>query len=316
MAGALIGSASDRGDMNRHGGALAGPLLVAAGLLGLSTLFNVYTVLADRARLGVPLPAWEPWVWESSSHLLIFLLIPAVAWWLDRWPLDAGRRRWSALAHLLATVPFSLIHTGGMVLLRQVVYRLVGSRYDFGPFWSNWVYEYRKDFLVYGVILGALLALRLYRAQQPARERPHAGLAGPAPAAALESEPAPVPATAAGSRAAPEVWAGPLERLVVRKRNREFILAPADIDRLEADGNYVTVHAAGENYRLRDSLDSLARRLGEQRFARVHRGHLVNIDRIREIQPWDHGDYRIVLKDGSFVNFSRRYRSRLSHLFR
>ena len=40
------------------------------------------------------------------------------------------------------------------------------------------------------------------------------------------------------------------------------------------------------------------------------------IDRIREIQPWDHGDYRIVLKDGSFVNFSRRYRSRLSHLFR
>ena len=103
---------------------------------------------------------------------------------------------------------------------------------------------------------------------------------------------------------------------MVRKRNREFILDAGDIDRIEADGNYVVIYAAGESYRLRDSLEALARRLGEQRFARVHRTHVVNIDRIREIQPWDHGDYRILLKDGSFVNFSRRYRSRLSHLFR
>ena len=103
----------------------------------------------------------------------------------------------------------------------------------------------------------------------------------------------------------------PQDRLVVRKLNREFILNCAEIDRLEADGNYVLVHAAGQNYRLRESLDGLARRLGEQRFARVHRTHVVNIDRIREIQPWDHGDFRIVLKDGNFVNFSRRYRNRL-----
>ncbi|HTY92521.1 MAG TPA: LytTR family DNA-binding domain-containing protein, partial [Steroidobacteraceae bacterium] len=108
----------------------------------------------------------------------------------------------------------------------------------------------------------------------------------------------------------------PQERLVVRRLNREFILDSGEIDRLEADGNYVVVHAAGQRYRLRESLDGLARRLGERRFARVHRTHVVNIDRVREIQPWDHGDYRIVLKDGSFVNFSRRYRNRLDHLFR
>jgi DNA-binding LytR/AlgR family response regulator len=60
---------------------------------------------------------------------------------------------------------------------------------------------------------------------------------------------------------------------------------------------------------------TLERKLDPARFARVHRGHIVNLDRIREIQPWDSGDYRIVLADGSFVNFSRRYRSRLSRLF-
>jgi two-component system LytT family response regulator len=102
----------------------------------------------------------------------------------------------------------------------------------------------------------------------------------------------------------------------VRKRNREFILDAGEIDHVDSDGNYVVVHAAGETYRLRDSLDGINRRLGEQRFVRVHRAHVVNIDRIREIQPWDHGDYRILLKDGSFLNFSRRYRTRLSHLFR
>jgi two-component system LytT family response regulator len=102
----------------------------------------------------------------------------------------------------------------------------------------------------------------------------------------------------------------------VRKRNREFLLDVDEIDRIEADGNYVTVHAGGESYRVRESLEGLAARLGGERFARVHRAHVVNIDRIREIQPWENGDYRILLKDGSFLNFSRRYRSRLTHLFR
>jgi DNA-binding LytR/AlgR family response regulator len=107
----------------------------------------------------------------------------------------------------------------------------------------------------------------------------------------------------------------PLERLVVRKLNREFILSIGEIDRIEADGNYVTVYVKGDAYPLRESLVALEKRLDQKHFARVHRGHIVNIDRIREIQPWDHGDYRILLKDGSFVNFSRRYRSKLDHLF-
>ncbi len=102
---------------------------------------------------------------------------------------------------------------------------------------------------------------------------------------------------------------------MVRKLNREFILNIEDIERIEADGNYVSLYVQGSVYPLRESLVTLEKKLDQKRFARVHRGHIVNIDQIREIQPWDHGDYRIVLKDGSFVNFSRRYRSRLSHLF-
>lgn len=265
-----------------------------AVLLAAVSLDNAYTAVADHARAGNPLPLWQPMVWEFSSNLVIWLLIPVLAWWLAKFPLTRPGWWRSLPVHLLATVLFSLVHTEGMVLLRQLAYGMVGSRYNFGPFWDNWLYEYRKDFLTYGLILSALLAFRVYGLWLDARARTAGEFAS----------------------LAPQEKDAPLDRLLVRKRNREFILDSCDIERIEADGNYVVIHAAGESYRLRDSLEGLAQRLGEQRFARVHRAHVVNLDRIREIQPWDHGDYRILLKDGSFVNFSRRYRSRLNHLFR
>ncbi len=288
---------------------LLGKALFFTVLLSLATLVNTFSVLADRARDGNPLALWRPLVWESSSNLLVLLLVPALAWWLARFPLTQATWWRSLPAHLLGTAMFSLVHTQGMVLLRRIAYAVAGERYDFGPFWDNWLYEYRKDFLTYWLLIGALLAFRIYGLWLDARGTP----ANPQDAAAALgplAAPAPhAPLEAGGNEP-------PIGRLVVRKHNREFILDAGEIDRIESDGNYVVVHAGGQSYRLRDSLDSVNRRLGEQRFARVHRTHVVNIDRIREIQPWDNGDYRILLKDGSFVNFSRRYRSRLSHLFR
>jgi hypothetical protein len=258
-------------------------------LLTASALENAFTVMTDRARNGDPLPLSRPMVWELSSHLLVWLLIPLIGWWLACFPITRNSWWRSLPAHLLATLPFSLLHVEGMILLRRFVYWAAGNSYDFGPFWDNWPYEYRKDFVTYWWLLAGLLAFRIYGMWLNPGLR-HAN----SPSLLQEL---------------------PLERLVVRRFNREFILDAGEIDRIEADGNYVVVHASGQTYRLRDSLAGLSRRLDEQRFARVHRAHLVNIDRIREIQPWDNGDYRILLLDGSFLNFSRRYRSRLNHLF-
>ncbi len=267
-------------------------------LLTISALSNAFSVRADWARGGQSLPLAAPIVWEFSSHLMIWLLIPALSWWLGRFPVPSTRWWRSIAAHLLATVPFSLVHTVGMVGLRKLAYWYVGYHYDFGPFLANWLYEFRKDFSSYWLLLAILVGFRIYGLWLDTREaRAEKSAVDPA----VPEAPAPEP---------------PQDRLVVRKLNREFILNCAEIDRLEADGNYVLVHAAGQSYRLRESLDGLARRLGEQRFARVHRTHVVNIDRIREIQPWDHGDFRILLKDGNFVNFSRRYRNRLDQLLR
>ena len=259
-------------------------------LLTLSAVSNTYTVVDDHARDGQQLQLWRPAVWEGSSHLMVWCLIPLMVWWLRYFPVARGTLWRSLPAHILATLPFSLLHVEGMLLLRKLIYLAVGEPYDFGPFWSNWPYEFRKDFVMYWMVLAVLLAFRYYGMWMDAREHP---------APAVDAPPDGVP----------------LERLVVRKLNREFILNIEDIERIEADGNYVSLYVRGTAYPLRESLVTLEKKLDQKRFARVHRGHIVNIDQIREIQPWDHGDYRIVLKDGSFVNFSRRYRSRLNHLF-
>ncbi|HEU5398558.1 MAG TPA: LytTR family DNA-binding domain-containing protein [Gammaproteobacteria bacterium] len=264
-----------------------------AALLGAAALSNTYSTVYDYARGGGHIDFWRPLTWESSSCFCLWLLIPAMYWWLGRYPLSGASWLKNLPAHLIATLPISLAHVTGMVGLRHAVYRLMGERYDFGAWWPNWFYEYRKDFVAYWLIMAGLLAFRFYGLWMDAREA-SAGDAAPRDTSSRDV---------------------PLERLVVRKLNREFILDLGEVDRIEADGNYVLIHAGGQSYRLRESLEGLAKRLDEQRFARVHRAHVVNIDRIREIQPWDHGDYRIVLKDGSFVNFSRRYRNRLNHLF-
>ena len=264
-------------------------------LLAAAAASNTYTAIADAARAGTRLPLWEPALWESTSVACVAALIPAVGWWLTQFPLSPSSALRNLPAHLMATVPFSLLHVAGMVALRDLAYRLLGQHYHFGRWWPNWLYEFRKDIVTYWVLLLALMAFRLYRRS----------LDGPAAGAAPPAEVPPGEVPPGGS---------PAERLVVRKLNREYILNVADIDRIDANGNYVSVHAHGTTYPRRESLSALESKLDRGRFVRVHRAHLVNLDRIREIQPWDHGDYRIVLHDGSCVNLSRRYRDRLQHL--
>lgn len=272
-----------------------------AVLLSSIAVSNVFTALADRARDGVHLAAWEPITWEFSSVVCVWLLVPAIGWWLEQFPLVHGGWLRSLPAHLVATLPFSLAHVGGMLGLRDLVYWLRGWHYQFGPWWPSWLYEYRKDFISYWLLVVCIVAFRLYGLWKDSRAA--AAVTLRQEAAANDAEP--------GEPAARDT---PLERLVVRKLNRAYIIAIADVDRIEADGNYVNVYAQGTAYPRRESLAALEKRLDGRRFIRVHRAHLVNVDRIREIQPWDHGDYRIVLQDGTCVNLSRRYRERLQHL--
>jgi len=106
-----------------------------------------------------------------------------------------------------------------------------------------------------------------------------------------------------------------IERLLINSGDRAFFLQVDRIDRVEAAKNYVRIHAGADAYLLRGTIDGLQRKLDPARFLRVNRSQLVNIDSIKELQPWFHGEYRIILKDGTELMWSRRYLDRSSELF-
>jgi two-component system LytT family response regulator len=101
------------------------------------------------------------------------------------------------------------------------------------------------------------------------------------------------------------------ERLVVKSAGRVSFVRVAEVDWIEAAGNYVRLHLGKEEHLLRESLGGLEARLDPRRFVRIHRSTIVNIDRIRELRPTFHGDYQVVLKDGAELTLSRSCRDKL-----
>ncbi|HEY6334126.1 MAG TPA: LytTR family DNA-binding domain-containing protein [Blastocatellia bacterium] len=105
-----------------------------------------------------------------------------------------------------------------------------------------------------------------------------------------------------------------LERLAVKANDRVLILKVEDIDWFEAEGKYVRIHTGGGSHLLREAISTLDEKLDPSRFLRVHRSAIVNLDRIRELQPWFNGDYRVVLISGASVTLSRANKKKLSDL--
>lgn len=110
-----------------------------------------------------------------------------------------------------------------------------------------------------------------------------------------------------------ELKAGPryLERLVIKNGGRVFFLHVQDVHCIEAEGNYVRVYDNQKGYLLRETISSLEEQLDPKQFLRIHRSAIVKIDRIKEMQPWFHGEYRIIMENGKQLALSRNYRSNL-----
>jgi two-component system LytT family response regulator len=106
------------------------------------------------------------------------------------------------------------------------------------------------------------------------------------------------------------------DRLLIREGERAFFLAVSEICWIEADRNYVFVHAAGKRHSIRATLDSVEDSLDPKSFVRINRGSLVRLDAIRELQPWFHGEYKVILRDNTELRWSRRYVSQRPELLK
>ena len=98
-----------------------------------------------------------------------------------------------------------------------------------------------------------------------------------------------------------------LSRLAVRVDERTFFVRTADVDWFGGNGNYVMVHVRDQQFKMRVSLRDLMQQLDPGRFRRVHRSTILNIDRVREVQPWFGGDYVVILQDGRQLRVSRTF---------
>ncbi|WP_346839656.1 LytTR family DNA-binding domain-containing protein [Microbulbifer sp. SAOS-129_SWC] len=245
--------------------------------------------LIDNARSGQGFGNWELLVWEGSSLLVLGALLPLMLYWDHRFPLRIGQLQRNLAIHALLTLPWSLLHVAGMVTLRAGVYRLLGQVYDFGDWPRAFLYEYMKDFRTYGSFLVLIYVYRFFLL----RLQGEASLLG-RPDRGEPVEPVERP-----------------ERLLVKKFGKEFLVNVRDIEWAEAAGNYVNLHVGGRVYPLRDTMTNFQRRLDPDRFARVHRSYIVNLDSVVEIEPLDSGDARIHIRGGNAVPLSRRYREQL-----
>ena len=103
----------------------------------------------------------------------------------------------------------------------------------------------------------------------------------------------------------------PAERLIVKSRGQVLFVNVADIDWIDAAGYYACVHVGGDTHIIRRTLSELERDLGDDRFSRIHRSIIVNLDRVQGLELQNGGEYAVVLKTGTRLQLSRRFRKPL-----
>lgn len=260
----------------------------------LNTTFNGLVAWFDAVYRTHRATDIEPWIWELTSSLALLVLVPMVVLATRRWPFRIDVWRSSLKAHLLLSIPFCLAHVGIMVGLRTLVYAEMDSHYHFGTDWLQQLgYEYLKDFRTYFLFVGMISFYGFFVRRLQGE-------------ASLLAEPDEGPPVEPVDRP---------ERFLVRKLGKEFLIAAREIEWLQASGNYVNLHMRGRDYPLRATMAGIEERLDPQRFVRVHRSYLVNLDYLLEIEPLETGDARLTMRDGATVPCSRRFRHQLRERF-
>jgi two-component system LytT family response regulator len=105
-----------------------------------------------------------------------------------------------------------------------------------------------------------------------------------------------------------------LERLSIKSGGRIIFLGVDEIDWIEAAGNYVRIHAGRVSHLHNTTLSRLETRLNPSHFLRIHRSTIVNLNRVKELHPMFHGEYRVLLKDGTALTSSRSHHGKLQKL--
>lgn len=109
---------------------------------------------------------------------------------------------------------------------------------------------------------------------------------------------------------------GFLDKIMIREARKVFFIPVSDIICFEAAGDYVKVYTGHKNYLMNGSLQALESALPPQQYVRIHRSHIININRVKEFIPHLNGEYQVVMQDGPLLKMSRNYKDRATEFFK
>lgn len=247
---------------------IAGVTLVIGGV-------NVSTKMSDAADYGAPLPISNPLTTEFSSAAALILILPWLFAFFDRCPLTLQGWHRHILPYIAASVLFSLIHVGLMVIMRKMAWpALFEASYDFfagGP--GEILYEYRKDvitFLMYALVAELQRQVKLANAIQKQAAEP----------------------------------------ITLKSGATTILLQPSEFLFAKSAGNYAEITTSSGEHLARITLSDLAQQLQNHGCdaVRIHRSYILNRAVIAETSPIVGGDMMLKLKSGQTLRVSRRYK--------
>lgn len=104
---------------------------------------------------------------------------------------------------------------------------------------------------------------------------------------------------------------GSLSRILVKSSGRYFFLKADDIDWIESAGNYVCIHSGKNNYLIRETMINMEKKLDSDTFFRIHRSTIINVEKVKELEQWFHGDYQVIMYNDEKLTMSRNYKDLL-----
>jgi hypothetical protein len=246
----------------------------AAVMVAAVNAINVITIAHEQPKDGL----LGPIVWEGSSWvtLILFFWIPWIAY---RIAPPSVRPRWKLMVHVPGALLFSLAHVAGFVGLRSLIYWTAGDRYEFGAFWPQFFYEFRKDVLGYALFIAGFALIEHLLRQQQLIETP-----------------------------------GQTLTFDIRDGAKLTRVSLSDILAVTSAGNYVEfVLRDGRRMLMRSPLSGVESELSPRGFLRTHRSWLVNASKMTGLKPEGSGDYTVEL-EGLNAPLSRRYPDALAKL--
>jgi len=270
----------------KHRFILVAGIIFAFGFI--NTWLDSVSTLADFKRSGVDISAWEPYVWEFSSFIVGFILVLYIVKAESWHSFTYGKFKKHLFYHLLHSILYSLIHVVGMVLIREFIYQLMDGNYNFGNWSTELFYEYRKDGMSYFKILAGI-----YIYQYIIKT-----IEGDAHLIAEKNNSDDKP-----------------DKLLIKKKGKEFVVSLNQISTIESGGNYIYIHTNNQVYPMRSTMNKMQEKLDPKHFIRVHRSYIVNSNFIQEILTINPQEYKIKLKNNVVIPLSRNNRSELLKVF-